>query len=343
VDWLDIGLDAFRHSCSAGHTIFESFRERLLPQLEQRSEDFSTLLDDTAAFAAAAQLELREGRDRLLERNSCRPAIANELIEKIVAANCDNALPAYVESLCDVLGVEEEFHSETSRILRPTDHMLTGHFPGLREEGTTITFSRDQALARADMEFVTWEHPMVQDAMDMVLSTELGNAALGTIRLQGVAPGTMLLEVIYTANCIAPRKLGVQRFLSLKPIRLLVDARGKDLADLLPHERLNQLVKKVDPATGVAIIKRVQREVEEKISLADAQATKHLADALRQAEDSMREFLGAELERLRALRRVNPSVRAEEVDFLVDTMEQCADHIRRSNLLLQGLRLIITT
>jgi ATP-dependent helicase HepA len=76
LDWYDRGLDLFRDSCSAGYMIFETFRERLLPQLERRTDAFDSLLVDSAEFTLKTRQELREGRDRLLERNSCKPDIA---------------------------------------------------------------------------------------------------------------------------------------------------------------------------------------------------------------------------------------------------------------------------
>lgn len=184
---------------------------------------------------------------------------------------------------------------------------------------------------------------MILEAMDMVHSTEIGNAALGTIKLKGVAPGTMLLEVLYTVNCVAPRALQVERFLPLSPMRLLVDARGKDLAELVPHERLNQLIEKVKKSTALAIIKQVRAEVEAKMALASTQAETLLKDILTDAEKTMRTSLNAELRRLTALREVNPSIRQEELDHLNYRIEECAIHIQHSNLQLQALRLIITT
>jgi ATP-dependent helicase HepA len=193
------------------------------------------------------------------------------------------------------------------------------------------------------MEFASWEHPMVLEAMDMVLSTELGNAAMGTIKLKGVAPGTMLLEALYTVNCIAPRSLQVERFLPLSPMRLLVDARGKDLAELVPHTRLNDLIQSVKKSTALAIIKQVYHEVEAKMALATSQAEQKLQGILAQAEQTMRTDLGAELARLEALRVVNPSIREEELDNLRHRIAECAIHIRHANLQLQALRLVITT
>ncbi len=342
-EWYDSGLNLFRDSCSAGYMILESFRDRLLSQLEQRTEAFEALLTDSAAFTAKTRKELREGRDKLLERNSCKPEIARKLIDEINAAESDDTLEHYMESLCETFGVDQEFHSEKTVILRPSENMLTGHFPCLREDGTTVTFSRAKALAREDIEFLTWEHPMILEAMDMVHSTELGNAALGTIKLKGVAPGTMLLEVLYTINCIAPRALQVERFLSLSPMRLMVDARGKDLSELVPHERLNQLVEKVKKSTALAIIKQVRVEVESKMSLAAQQADEKLRDVLTNAEQAMRHALGTELDRLTTLRKINPSIRQEEINHLSYRIEECAIHIQHANLQLQALRLIITT
>ncbi|MFO7550042.1 MAG: RNA polymerase-associated protein RapA [Haliea sp.] len=343
LDWYDRGLDLFHESCSAGTLIFDRFEERLLAQLRGRSADFEDLLVDTAAFTLDTRRELREGRDRLLERNSCKADVAAAVIAEIEANEDSDKLQSYLVSLCDAYGVEHEHHSEHTLILRPTDHMLTGHFPGLEEEGTTVTFSRDKALTREDIAFLTWEHPMLVEAMDMVRSTELGNAALGTIKLKGIAPGTMLLESIFTINCVAPRALQLERFLPLSPLRLLVDARGKDLAGLVPHERLNGLVERVNKSTALAIIKQVQPDVDAKMLLATTLAEQQLAPTLADAEARMREDLGAERERLQALREVNPSIRQEELDHLDYKIEECAIHIQHAGLQLQALRLIITT
>jgi ATP-dependent helicase HepA len=153
----------------------------------------------------------------------------------------------------------------------------------------------------------------------------------------------MLLEALYTINCIAPRALQVERFLPLSPMRLLIDARGKDLAELVPHTRLNSLVQSVKKTTALAIIKQVHREVEAKMTLAKDNAEQQLATILNGAEQTMREDLGAELNRLEALRAVNPSIREEELEHLRLRIDECAVHIQHANLQLQALRLVITT
>ena len=144
LDWYDRGLNLFRDSCSAGYMIFDNFRERLLPQLEERTTEFDSYWWTAHEFTAQTRRELREGRDRLLERNSCKPQIAAALIDDVIANETGDTLENYLEALCEAFGVDQEFHSEQTLILRPSEHMLTGHFPYVREEGTTVTFSRDQ-------------------------------------------------------------------------------------------------------------------------------------------------------------------------------------------------------
>ena len=342
-DWYDRGMNVFRESCSAGYAIYQSFEERLCKQLNKRTDDFEGLVHDTAEFTEQTRNELRAGRDKLLERNSCKPEVAAAVIDEIKHHEEGDTLQNYLEALCETYGVDSEFHSEKTLILRPSEHMLTGHFPYLKEEGTTVTFDREKALSREDMEFLTWEHPMIVEAMEMVHSTELGNAAIGTIKLKGIPAGTMLLECLFTVNCVAPKSLQVERFLPLSPMRLLVDARGKDLSAIVPHDRLNSLVEPVKKPTALAIIKQVYREVEAKMTKATAVAEQNLQGILANAESSMRAGLGDELARLEALRAVNPSIRQEELDHLSFRIDECAVHITHANLQLQALRLIITT
>ncbi len=119
---------------------------------------------------------LNAGRDRLLELNSCNYTIGKELIEAIEAEENCLELENYMSQVYQEYGIDQEYHSENAEILRPGNHMKTAHFPGLKEDGMTVTYSRSKALVREDMEFLSWEHPMVYDTMEMILESELGNA-----------------------------------------------------------------------------------------------------------------------------------------------------------------------
>ena len=78
------------------------------------------------------------------------------------------------------------------------------------------------------------------------------------------------------------------------------------------------------------------------MSLATGLAESRLKSILIAAEHTMRQTLEKELERLVALREVNPSIRQEEIHHLSVQIKECAVHIQHANLQLQALRLIIT-
>ena len=46
LEWYDRGLDLFRDSCSAGYMILETFRDRLLPQLNVEGSEASREVEE---------------------------------------------------------------------------------------------------------------------------------------------------------------------------------------------------------------------------------------------------------------------------------------------------------
>ena len=344
--WYQAGLNQFAESCSAGFAIYQEFEARLQAQLlapDAGPDGLDSLVTDTALFTERTRAALREGRDRLLERHSCDTEVAAQLIDEIHRASQVEPLRDYVKLLCDCYGVELEEHSAEAIILRPNEQMLDGHFPALRADGTTATFSREHALAREDMEFLSWEHPILTEAMEQVSSSELGNAALAKFSLKGVPPGTLLLEAIYCTHCIAAKDLQLERFLPLSPLRLLLNNDGKNLADSVPHERLNSLCKPVKHALALQLIKQVYDRVVAILQSADKLTAAHLAVQMARAQQRMQEQLGAEKSRLEQLQAINPNIRQVEIDHLAYRMEACAAHIANASLQLQALRLIIAT
>ncbi len=102
-------------------------------------------------------------------------------------------------------------------------------------------------------------------------------------------------------------------------------------------------MERIGKTTALAIIKQVRPEVESKMIMATTMAEQQLAGILSKAEQNMNTVLGEELQRLQALRSVNPSIREEEIDHIKFRTNECAIHIQHANLQLQALRLIITT
>ncbi|MFD2230967.1 RNA polymerase-associated protein RapA [Alkalimarinus sediminis] len=340
--WYHEGINLFEQSCSVGYSIYEQFELELLEQLQVNDGQINALIADTAAHTEKMRQLLHEGRDQLLELNSCKLPQAEAIISTIEEEEDSPLLEEFMMRLFNQFGVDQEHHSDHAHVIRPSDHMFTSHFPGLKDDGNTITFSREKALSREDMEFLSWEHPMVVESMEMVQTAELGNATVATISVKGLQPGTLLLETYYTVNCIAPKQLQVDRFLPITPIRVMSDVNGRDLGQVLPHERLNGMCEKVKRNTAQAIVKQVRHDIEKMLTHATTVAEQALPDILNKANEKMMRSLKVEVDRLEALQAINPAIRDEEISFFKQQISASADAINRSTVQLQAIRVVVT-
>ena len=85
------------------------------------------------------------------------------------------------------------------------------------------TFDRATALAREELPLLRLDHPLVTGALDLLLESEQGNAAL--LIDAALPPRTTLLECVFVLECVADKKLDVRRFLPPLPLRVVVDNR----------------------------------------------------------------------------------------------------------------------
>ncbi|MCL4154221.1 UNVERIFIED_CONTAM: hypothetical protein GTU68_019372 [Idotea baltica] len=340
--WYEKGLNQFTQSCAVGKAIYEHFESDLLQQLAEPDDGLDQLITDTADYTEQMRVALEQGRDRLLEINSCNKDVAADLISKIETAEAPDLLDDYLELLFDCFNIDQEYHSQQALILRPTEQMLTDVFPGLRENDMTVTTDRLFALSREDMEFLSWEHPMVADAMDMILSGETGNATVATLPVKGLSPGSLLLEVVYATRCLAPKALQLENCLPLSPTRMLLTAKGTDYADKITHDIINQRAERVKKATAQAGVAAIRSDIESIIEKADALAGEKLPELIEQAQRSNRERLQTEVARLKALQAVNPAIRDEEIQYFTDQISTAEEYLQRASLEVQAIRVLIT-
>lgn len=341
--WYDEGLQAFTRSFQAGQNVLARFGERLEQQLTKSDEHFDALISDTRQHADEVLAELQQGRDRLLELHSCDPIVAEQLIDSIAEAERPGEVSDYMDRVFDVYGVEQEPHSANAVVIRPGDHMLDNHFPALPSDGMTATYRRDIALSREDLHFLSWEHPMVSGALDLILSSDIGNTALISLKVKGLQPGTLLAECIFTLKCSAPKSLQLERYLPQTPVRVLFDSEGRDLTALVSNENLNQVGKKVHISTAQDVARQARAQLEKTVAKAEASATQQQDQVIAQAIADMRAAQQLEIDRLTALARINPNIRAEEIDYVSEVMESQASYLAGAQLRMEALRVAVAT
>ncbi|MBN7770224.1 RNA polymerase-associated protein RapA [Marinobacter daepoensis] len=341
--WFQEGLNAFAESCAVGVAVQEHVHGEWQLALDGDGSRMEPLVAATAAETARLKEMLHNGRDALIELNSCRTEEASALIADIEAEENAAGVRDYMLQAFDILGVDLEDHSEHADILKPGEQFQTGMVAELPEDGLTVTWDRQQALQREDMAFMSWEHPVVTGVMDSVTSAGLGKAALANLSVKALPPGTLLLEAVFAVHCPAPETLQLTRYLPVSPLRLVVDVNGRDLSKALPHDRLNELCSNIRRRTAQAIVPKIRAEVETMVDHAERLADPHLASLRERALDRVEEGFGPEIRRLEALRKVNPAIRDQEVDFLRDQLASARSSLEHASLALEGIRVIVTS
>ncbi len=347
--WYHEGLNAFEQTCPAGHNVFTRLMPTLIETLyqvdadDENEDDLSALIATTEKIHSELNDALHNGRDQLLEYNSCRPHIAERL--KATASENENSelLSGYLSRVFDCYGIDSEHHSEACQIIRPGDHMQNSSFPGLHSEGMTITYERDTALANEDVHYITWEHPLTTGAMEMLLNNEQGNTAIAAIKHPGIKAGTLLLECLFVLESSANSALQSNRYLPPTLIRVMIDPQGRDYSNDLSSEKLEAIRAKVDRETARKIIRAFSKKLREMVPLAEQQAERVAPLFLHKAEARAQTMLNREINRLKALQKVNPNVRNDEIQFFETQLAALTQAIKAAHLRLDAVRIIIST
>ncbi|MCW1875589.1 RNA polymerase-associated protein RapA [Erwinia sp. INIA-01] len=345
VQWYHEGLDAFEQTCPTGRTIYDSAYEQLIAYLAspENQEGMDDFIHECRKQHDALKAQLELGRDRLLELNSNGGEQAQALADLISEQDNDVELVNFALNLFDIVGINQEDRSDNLIVLTPGDHMLVPDFPGLPEDGCTITFDRNQALSREDAQYVSWEHPIIRNGLDLILSGDTGSCALSLLKNKALPVGTLLLELIYVVEAQAPKHLQLTRFLPPTPVRMLVDSKGNNLASKVEFESFNRQLNAVNRHTGSKLVNAVQQNVHEIIKLSEEQAEVEARKLIDAARVEANEKLSAELSRLEALSAVNPNIRQDEIDALESNREQVLANLDQAGWRLDALRLIVVT
>ncbi len=342
--WLHEGLDAFLSPCPYGHLLLEQQSQQLQQQLLAPDEvEFGDFVAATRALADQLQQQQHQGRDRLLELNSCRQQPAQQILDSVEQEQNEDQLRQFLEASFDQFGVDQQADTEHSIILHPGDHMRCSSFPGLPENGLTGTFSRQQALEREDMAYLTWEHPLVRGAFDLILEGDVGNTSICTLKLPAIKPGTLMLECLFHLHCAAPKAMQIPRYLPSGGFRVLLTADGTECSSVLSEQQLASLAQHLPKQAAKNLVKPLREPVSKLLKVADGHAQQRLPELVELAQRQMLSVQQPQLERLKTMAQVNPSIRREEIDQQLQLIEQLQQAIDHSALKLDAIQVLIST
>jgi len=342
--WYHDGLDAFEQTCPTARPVFEAVRDELFELLAANTGEQGTLdalLVKTRELHEPLKARLEQGRDRLLEIHSSGGTAAQQLVDKLAAEDDDTGMISFALKMFDEIGVNQDDRGENALVLSPGDHMLVPSFPGLPQDGMTITFDRNTALSRDDMALLSWDHPMMRGGIDLILGSEIGATSVALLKNKALPVGSILLELIFVAESAAHPQL--YRFMPPTPIRLLMDKNGQNLGEKVAFDAFNRQLTPVNRHLGSKLVTASQPVIHGLIGKGQAIAEELKAGIVDTARAQMAQTLQQDLDRLEALKAVNPNVRVSELDYLRNLQAELHHLIDQTQLKLDAIRFIVVT
>ena len=345
VEWYHRGLDAFETLLHGGNDYQEKFKARLLALAHDYGSggakvgqpQLDAFVAETVEFRRELSWKMKQGRDRLLELNSFNRAVATRIIDRIRAVDADPFLKNFLGDLLDHFGVRIKDHEGGDVFLDPSHAYVEG-FPSIPHDGMLATFDRARAIVREDIRFLSPDHSLVQDAIDLLIDSKSGTTAFGFLRS---AKPNLLLETIFVLETVADSRWHVDQFLAPTPVRVVIDLRGHDLTDdyqvaALAADcedgTLHRFLAR--PGFNLALLKTM---LESATAHADARSRALITAAQARATNA----LAADLQRLVDLQKLNDHIRPEEISLAREQLQHTTTAITQARLRLDSLRLIV--
>ena len=342
VRWFHEGLNAFEENIEGGNQIGQLYSDRLVEMaLATSSTDVTpqldTLIADTSAYQKTLKQTLTDGRDRLLEMNSFRPKVAQQLVDKIKAADQDLALEIYMTQVFEHFGIEMEDLAPRTYLLHPARTNREA-FPSIPDAGISVTFDRKRALSREDISFISWDHPMVTGAIDMVLSLGTGAASFGI--LSGTEGKGVLLEIIFVLETSGKKGIYVDRFLPATPLRVVVNHSGDEVTEDYPIDLFSKQLRpgKIDDLIGNETV--VDTIIPDMMNTAGEIAEQLRLEAIDVGLQLMSQTLDHEIGRLASIYERNKSIRPDEIRTALDEKNVLRSLIENAKIRIDAIQLI---
>ena len=311
--WYNEGLNIFSNISPTAQTLQENFiaklKDCLLSDLGQQFED---LLEEVSVQREALEAELQEGRDRLLEYNSCRPIVAQEIVQALEDYDDNTTLPMFMKRFMASTNIDFDEQSNGTVIIKPTDQMQVQGL-SLDEEGMTATFYRDQAQVREDAQYLTLEHPFTESVMEMINTQSFGSTNVALLKSNALKQGSLLLEVWFKVDVIAPKALNLPSSLPQQLIRVLLSETGQDLSAKIDPSILKPYLHHLDSNSCRQVVKARRDVIEQRYTQALDIAKTALPNFKQQAKEVYGNKWQYEIDRLSYLKQFNPSIREDEI------------------------------
>ncbi len=342
--WYQEILSCIEQQAPAAGAIHDEFWQKVEQDLLNNPEQNTPTLGEAKSKLEDLHIQIQNGRDALLELNSCRQPNADSLRQKIHEFEQSTPLNL-VEAASDLLQFHFEETMPQAYSLIPSDKMLIPHLPGIPTEGTEVTFSRELANQREDLMFISWDSPFIHGLWETLHHSELGCASVATLPSRQLPAGHCLLEACFDLVIQSSASAMSRPFLPSSNIRsLILDVGASDLSEALKESALASTLVDVKKHIARQVINSRKDSLAQWYQKVEEFAETKCASMLTEAEERANSHFATEIKRLESLAQRNNSVDESEVEALKVKQAKVIDALKNgTHLQLSSIRLIVVT
>ncbi|WP_395340278.1 RNA polymerase-associated protein RapA [Ningiella sp. W23] len=330
------GLGAFTKTCPVGSQVWDELGSEIHSALASPldKENWQDVTEQVASTSTLLKLQIEQGRDRLLELNASGSDKIDDVMDNIVQAENPVHMMKFMTRLFDALGVIQEEKDDNSFVIRHGESMLFP-IPGVSDDGLEITYKRSTATQLEHVRYITGDSELVTHCIDSVLTDVVGKSSICFVNQADYPVGAFWVEIVAVLSPSANKHLQLYRFLPPTPVHICIDAKNQE-----SYAEFDAIFK-VKPKMAQQLIGALQAQITQGIEQAMQLASTQLETVKSQALEQVDDNLSAEIDRLVELKKLNPAIREEEIDFIRAQKSQLHAAIDASEPYLDSVRILI--
>ncbi len=342
VHWYRDVLKSFSQAPKGATSFYRDNREQLTELLSEKFDEkkLNSFIETKSKEYETLTSALSQGHDALLDLNSFNKTTALKTIESINKFVDDNNIQSFLEKASEACGLHLEELSKGVHYIKPTDNMLIPSYPALDYEGFSYTDSRELALVRDDIQFLSWEHPLILGTIELFTTSEIGNMAIATHEKK--LGEEIYIEFIFKLEALSSEASEATRFLPTTPLRVLMNSKNVDVTKKIPKSKLDSVISTDIHADQKAMISKIPKDTFKQFQMsANKIASQRAQKYIKMANESLELLCKTEISRLEKLSLKNNIVNKDDISKWQEFKEECLTSINEATVSIDAIRVII--
>lgn len=320
------GFDMFSQPNPAASPIFEAYGYEIEDMIET-GENAEAVIMQAREASRQLLLEIEQGRDKLLEQHSFQKDRISSLIDSIADADSNHGkLKDLILDIFDNGHIETEIASNQNLIVSPQENCPFSFINSLKDEKATITFDRNQASVREDLEFISWDHPWVKGILDDLEASGDAFTSCSLFDNPEYKNGQVFIETLYQVKAEGPGRLELNRHLKPELRHYIISEDLKNLTRQLDINAMRESFELLSKDMAKEVIEMKQANIKNAVTLSEKLAIHTSKDSIIQSINDLNHTSDQELERYKSL-EIAPGSYKLEIETLKKNTSAATEYL----------------